>query len=275
MVHLPGCRNHVVEGAVCRNWQSSPLIVQPDGKVRAYGRASSHGDALDDKGNLIAWSQANAIRGVLADRALAAEFSKVDDDWVTIEAKKATRAVIAAAAKAGGAEKKADLGTDLHSWTERLDLGLSLDGMPPEFELDLMAYEHATRDMTHLVIEEFCVLDSHRIAGTPDRITEYEGENYVFDLKTGSVAFPNKMSVQLAVYSRSELYAQAEDGTAVRTPLPPVNQERAIILHLPAGQGQATPYWIDIAKGYRAIQEYVPIVKAWRADKTLLTPISA
>lgn len=281
MIHVQGCSDPESEHEICRDRSGKPRVVLLDGKtVRSYSRASSYGDALDDKGGLIAWSQANAVRGVLTRPAIGQRFLSVDDGWVTKEAKDATKAVITEAAVAGGSEVKANRGTDLHSWTEALDRGETPD-VPAEFEADLMAYEYATQEMNHLVIEEFCVLDSHRIGGTPDRISVFPDlcpdchlDTYVSDLKTGSVGFPSKMAVQLAIYSRAVRYTQV-DGAGVRSPLPPVCQHRAIIINLPAGSGQATLYWIDIAKGWRAVEEYIPIVKAWRSDKTLLTPISA
>jgi len=271
-IHLKGCKELHPAGDVCRNWQGSPLIVQPDGKVRAYARASSYGDPLDDKGNLIAWSQANAMRGLLLDSTLHRDFLEADDGWSTPEAKKATRAVIDRAAILGGSETKANTGTDLHRWSEALDRGESLADLPVEFGPDLDAYAYTTGEMKHLAIERFSVLDSIHVAGTPDRITEHEGDTYIFDLKTGKVDYPHKMAVQLAIYSRSQFYLQDDDGTAIRTHLPLVNLDWALILHLPAGSGTAKLYRINIAAGWEAINNEIPLVKTWRSRKDLLEP---
>ncbi len=289
MIHLAGCKTQEKDPEhedICRDARGWPRIMLPDGKtVRSYGRSSSFGDVLDDKNNLIPWSQANAIRGVLLQPALGVRFQSVDDGWVTREAKEATKAVILDAARAGGAEVKADKGSTIHRWSELLDLGrLNFDDVPPEHLIDLMAYEWVTQDMKHLLIERFTVLDSHKVAGTPDRIVEWPGrvcpvcglDVYVFDLKTGRVNYPAKMAVQLSIYSRSAIYRQELDGTATREDLPPVCQHRGIILNLPPGSGDATLYWLNLERGWHAVEHEIPVIKAWRAlkEQDFLTPVS-
>lgn len=287
MIHVKGCGEPEAEHEICRDKTGKPRVVLLDGKtVRSYARASSFGDALDDKGGLIAWSQANAIRGVLASPEIGQRFAAVDDGWVKDDAKTAMKALIAEAAVVGGAEVKANKGTDLHSWTEALDRGLPLVGVPAEHEADIDAYAWLTSDLEHLVIEEFCVLDEYKVGGTPDRVSRYPdpcpdcgNETYITDLKTGSVGFPGKMAVQLAVYSRAVKYHQSE-GQGVRTPLPESCPHRAIIINLPAGAGTGTLYWLDIDAGWRQITGDapggIPGIKSWRSgQRNLLTPISA
>lgn len=291
MIHVEGCRVEFPDHAPpCRDGRGSPRIILPElvkGKqvVRSYSRASSYGDALDDKGNLIAWSQANAIRGVIAQPGLQQRFAELDDGWVDQDKKAQIKRVIEDAARAGGSEVKANKGSDVHRWTELLDLGLLHDrsDVPEEFRADLMAYEWATEDVEHLLIERFTVLDSHKVAGTPDRVSRIPGkecpecglDTYIWDLKTGRVSFPQKMAVQLAIYSRAQLYTQLEDGTALREPQPDVCQHRGVILNLPAGSAQVDLFWIDLEKGWLAIENMIPVVKLWRSDKSFLTPLSA
>jgi hypothetical protein len=289
MAHVAGCKSEPDHDGICRDGRGSPRIILPDGrKVLSYSRASSYGDALDDKSNLIAWSQANALRGAIAEPPLLDRFGQVDDGWVTQEAKDAAKRVIEDLARAGGSEVKADKGTNVHAWTELLDKGHDLNTLleqiPDEHYADLMAYAWVTEDYEHLLIEQFCVLDTHKVAGTPDRVTRMPGQKcpvcerevYIWDLKTGRVSFAQKMAVQLAIYSRSSLYRQVEvDGGVYgnRHPLPEVCQHRGVILNLPAGSGQADLYWIDIEAGWHAVEHEIPAVKAWR-KRDVLTPLS-
>lgn len=288
--HVTGCRQDPEHEGICRDGRGSPRIILPDGKkVLSYSRASSYGDALDDKSNLIAWSQANALRGAIAEPRLLERFGDVDDGWVTQEAKDGAKRVIEDLARAGGSEVKADKGTNVHNWTELLDRGEHdltqlLEQIPDEHYADLMAYAWVTEDFHHLQVEQFCVLDSHKVAGTPDRVTLMPGmpcpvcelEVYIWDLKTGRVSFAQKMAVQLAIYSRSSTYRQVEkEGLAYaeREPLPEVCQHRGVILNLPAGSGKADLYWIDIEAGWHAVENEIPAVKAWR-KRDVLTPFA-
>jgi hypothetical protein len=290
MTHVAGCKSDPLHEGICRDGRGSPRIILPDGKkVLSYSRASSFGDALDDKSNLIAWSQANAVRGAVTMPELAQKFIEVDDGWNTQDAKDKTKKVIEDLSRAGGSEVKADKGTNVHNWTELLDKGHDLtdllEQIPAEHYADLMAYAWATEEFEHLLIERFSVLDSHKVAGTPDRVTRMPGkpcpicerDTYIWDLKTGRVSFAQKMAVQLAIYSRSELYTQVDADDTVRgfrDPLPDVCQHRGVILNLPAGSGQCDLYWIDIEAGWHAVENEIPAVKAWR-KRDVLTPLSA
>jgi hypothetical protein len=86
-----------------------------------------------------------------------------------------------------------------------------------------------------LGVERFTVLDDLKIGGTHDRTVRYQGRQYISDLMTGSIEYGAlKIAMQLAVYSRSVLY---DHRTFERTPLD-VDQERALVIHLPAGPGR-------------------------------------
>src|SRR5690606_25497180 len=86
----------------------------------------------------------------------------------------------------------------------------------------------------------------------------------------GSIEFGAlKIAMQLAVYSRSVLY---DPATRERTPLE-VDQDRAIVIHLPAGQGRCELHWVDIAAGWEAVQVATQ-VRQWRKRRGLLTPLT-
>jgi hypothetical protein len=142
--------------------------------------------------------------------------------------------------------------------------------VPEAYRADLDAYAAATAKLEIVGIERFSVLDELKIGGTHDRTVRYQGRDYIADIKTGSVEYGAlKIAMQLAVYSRSVLY---DPATRERTPLE-VDQDRAIVIHLPAGQGRCDLHWVDIAAGWEAVQVATQ-VRQWRKRRGLLTPLT-
>jgi hypothetical protein len=280
MIHVARCKREHDDGKVCRDFRGSPLIVPRNGKPEeavAYRRASSFGDCLDDKSNLGPWGQANAVRGGLRRPELVMRFASEDDGWVSADSKRAVRKTLEEMTTAGGGDAKSIVGTSLHTFTERQDRGEKIDLIPEQYRADLAAYEYATRDFTHLLIERFMVLDQYRIAGTPDRVSfvpypDPDGNvrNRIVDLKTGSIDYPSKMAIQLGVYAHSETY---DPETYERGTIGEVDKGWAVIIHLPAGTGQASLVWLDIRTGYEAVS-LADRVKTWRSVKNLTVPIS-
>jgi hypothetical protein len=88
----------------------------------------------------------------------------------------------------------------------------------------------------------------------------------IMDIKTGSIDYPHKMAMQLAMYSRSVPYDIATD-TRSEDP-EPIDFNYGIIIHLPAGQGRCDLYEIDIMKGWGACL-IAKQVWDWRGTKTL------
>jgi len=171
--------------------------------------------------------------------------------------------------EAAGATSAATIGTALHALTEQLDNGLDLGIIPEDYIADMKAYYEATKGFRNLYIEQFSVLDEFKIAGTADRLVEYKGEKFISDIKTGSIAYPSSMSVQLAIYAHSQPY---DILTNERSSWGDVSLERAIIVHLPAGQGKCELHFVDIKKGWEGLQLAMK-VRDWRSVKGLIEPI--
>jgi hypothetical protein len=171
---------------------------------------------------------------------------------------------------AAGATAQATIGTAIHTLTEKHDRGEDLGVIPEDYVADIQAYADATKHFKNVFIEQFCVLDKYKIAGTPDRIVEYKGELFISDLKTGSISYPNKIAMQLAVYAHGLPYNPA---TAVRSSWGGVNQDKGIIVHLPAGSGKCELHFVDIKQGWKGI-ELAMKVRAFRdTKKSLVTSI--
>lgn len=273
MNHLEGCATPDDDHELpCRDKKGRPRIVLPERRprgglvVRSYTRSSGYGKVLDDLNNLMGWKCRVTVLGVLERPDLLALAATKRDD------KRELQKVVDQLLEAGGATQQANRGTAVHSLTEFIDKGLEVGNLPVQIQKDLEAYifETIRLGIENVQIEAFVVNDELRAAGTFDRIVEFEGKRYIADLKTSSTAnYPHSWAIQMAVYSRSQLY---DFETYERTPLD-VDQDRAILIHLPAGEARCDLYFIDIAKGWQAATELVPAMKAWRNNDSLLTPL--
>ena len=222
-----------------------PLVVPPTGgKAIPYTRATTVAETIDDRYNLELWKCRMTGLG-LADRPdLLLAFTTHRDD------KKKLNGLVDKAIEAAKGTAGATTGTALHKLTEAVDRGEQLPTVPAEAAASLDVYRKVMEPFTVLAIEQFLVLDEHQVAGTADRIVEYDGTRYIFDLKTGStVDFSmGAIAQQLAIYSRGLAY-DIDTGTRTETG---VDQDAAIVCHMPAGQGTCDLYWVNIAHGWEA-----------------------
>jgi hypothetical protein len=247
-----------------------PLITPPQplgAKPVAYTRATTVAKTLDDSSGLMLWKQRMTALGLVSRRDLLTAVAATDTDD-----KKALNRLVDQAADAGGATAAATTGTALHTFTERMDRGDDVGHVPPEFKADLAAYNDLADTIGWKVraIEQFTVLDPYKVAGTADRVLEIDGKWYIADLKTGSsIDFHHAWAVQFAIYAHALPY-----DIPGRTRLPwdvVPEQDKALVIHLPAGQGKAAAHWIDIAAGWEAFRLSMQ-ARAWRQRRALLTP---
>lgn len=245
-----------------RDRYGRPMVMPVKGKKKvAYTRATTIANSLDDASALVAWKMRMAALGLTTRPDLLLAIGAAGED------KMAINAYIEEAMDAAGASKAANIGTAIHALTERLDLGQELGTVPDQWLPDIRAYEEATKILNKVYIEQFCVLDKFKIAGTPDRLVEYKGELFIADLKTGRIDHPNNIAMQLAIYAHGLPYDVA---TATRGSWGDVNKEKAIIVHLPAGTGACKLVFIDIAEGWKGVQ-FAMKVRKWRDQKGLAT----
>jgi hypothetical protein len=249
---------------VPRDRYQRPLIIPRDGgKPKPYARWSSYGDVLEDRYNLEKWKVRTAAVG-LADR---------DDLLLSVAAhrddKRKLDSLCEQAREAAKGTSAATTGTALHKLTEAVDAGEVLPTLPPSAAADLAAYKAATAGLDVVAVERFVVNDDIEAAGTFDRIVEVDGTRYVADIKTGDVKWGiGKIAVQLAGYARSVAYDPA-DGT--RTDLD-VDQDRALVIHLPQGEATCSLLWVDIVAGWDGVL-MARQVREWRkASRRLAVP---
>ena len=253
------------EVEITRDRYGRPMVVPPKGgKAIPYTRTTTVAGSLDDGTALVAWKLRMAAAGLTLRPDLLLAASANRDNKLEMDK------LVEDAMEAAGATSAATIGTAIHTLTEKHDRGEDLGVIPEEYVADIQAYADATKKFKNVFIEQFCVLDKYKIAGTPDRIVEYEGQLYISDLKTGSISYPNKIAMQLAVYAHGLPY---DPATATRGSWGGVNQDKGIIVHLPAGSGKCELHFVDIKQGWKGI-ELAMKVRAFRdTKKSLVTSI--
>jgi predicted RecB family endonuclease len=239
-----------------------PWIVPPGGgKPVTYTRATTYVGVLEDTFNLSRWQQRMVALGLAQRPDLVLAAAAHHDD------KEKLNEICQSAMDAAAAGAAAGVGTALHKLTERLDLGQEIGVVPEAYRADIDAYAKATAGFEVVAVEKFVVQDHLKVGGTPDLVVSYGGELFIADKKTGSIEWgAGKIAMQLAMYARSVFY---DHVTKTRTPLGAVNLDRAIVVHLPAGQGRCELKWVDIAAGWEAVA-LATQVRAWRARRRLI-----
>lgn len=240
-------------GRVPRDGKQRPLIIPEGGGRRvAYQRTTTFTSTIEDRYKLEQWKQRAVALGLTMRPDLALRVASIGLAGLSGDDQAAKNALDDAcedAREAAKANAAATTGTALHALTETLDRGEAMPVIPEAYLADLEAYEKATAVLDHEHIEAFTVHDPLKVGGTPDRISRYQGRRYIADVKTGDITFGAlSISMQLAMYARSKLYDpttgnRVEHGAEV---------DRAIVIHLPAGQGTCRLYWFDILAGWEA-----------------------
>jgi hypothetical protein len=246
------------EHKVPRDHLGRPKIMQPDGKLVPYTRCTTYVGCMEDQYNIQLWRQRMVAVGLADRQDLVLSVAAHRDN------RDALNRIVEQAAEAGKASAPANVGTALHALTDRIDRGEPLGVVPEAYRADLDAYRTtlASAGISVVMIEPFTVCDELQIGGTPDRLYMFQDKGYIGDTKSGSLDFGGlKFGMQMSVYSRSIPYDHA---TGNRTPYPiSVDQDKAILVHLPAGTGRCELHWVDIAGGWQAVQT-AREVRGWR-----------
>jgi hypothetical protein len=223
-----------------------PLVVPPEGGSRVtYTRATTFVGVVEDTYNLARWQMRMVALGLDERPDLRLAVAAHRDDKAKLNT------ICEDAQEAAKAHAAATIGTGLHALTEQMDRGMEVRA-PEEYRADLAAYAQATEELTAVYIEQFCVQDPLKVGGTPDRVVRYQGKRYIADLKTGSIEYGFlKIAAQLAMYARSRPYDPATDTRMDRHG---AELDKGIIIHLPAGTGVCTLYWVDLLAGWELVR---------------------
>jgi hypothetical protein len=253
---IHGCQH----GAdVPRNqWGQGNIRLDPSdttGKLYALPRVSTLAGQLDNKGGLIKWAQANAVRGLalsraLRDRAIVA-VNAGDDDGL--------KALVSEAETRGGSSDAADRGTALHAMVmPSLIVGIQPDIDDPSMLASIAAAHKALAEaeLVPVFMEQFTVNTQAGYCGTYDLLVRHRptGKHYVADVKTSAKLndrnYPHKVAIQLACYSRGTRWCPYRG--LLRSP--EIDRERGFLLSLPIDQGQAYLDPINLVTGWEGLQ---------------------
>lgn len=259
---------------ISRDRYGRPLVTPPDGgPAEPYTRATTFVDALSDKSSLMKWSARMSALGLAQRDDLLLKLAGHDPgDTRGIDQ------IVDAAAEAAGSKRKADIGTALHEATERYDLGQEPRHMG-KFQPDVDAYIAATQGIEWVEVESFRIQDDLKIGGTADRIGKMGNELFIADIKTGGLWDIGKFAAQLAVYARSVPYDTAT-GKRGADPLP-MNVNQGLLIHLPAGEGKADLYWLNLQVGWEAallcgrVREWRKFSKNKGTRDQVMVPVSS
>lgn len=231
-------------------WGRYLIIPATGGKARSYTRVTTWAGALDDKEGLIKWSMGRCAVGLAARKDLFAQVAAArPDDRDTLYR------LVEQAKEAGGGSEGANLGSALHAFTERIDLGEDVV-VPDPWKADVEAYRQALVDAGLTVepglVERVVVLEQMGCAGTLDRVYRTaDGRLVIGDVKTGqSLDFSAlSIAVQLACYANADTLYDLLAET--HEPMVDVDKTTALVVHVPAGQGTAEVLEVDIAWGWQ------------------------
>lgn len=289
---------------VPRDGHGKPLVIPHDGgKPKPLVRVTTFIDCIEDKSSLSDWQMRSVLVGAalnpsLLDGVLGMDPANSQDDKNELN-QRCERAKDLA-----GANEKSKKGTHLHELSELVDEGKPLPpGTPHADVMDMAAYKLATVGFSVLMKELFVVVPELGVGGTFDRLLHFDGldpdgnpaGNLIGDLKSGRIDYGQiKMPAQLAIYSRGKLYdykrfpapvrkdadgkdtaewktwkktvIEPEAAAEAYTPLPEVNQNWGVVIHLPAGTGECELYWADLNHGWNNA-ELAKVIRASRSNK--------
>lgn len=240
-------------------------IVPANGeKAKPHTRITNFAKKLEDEFNLTKWKQRQVLLGA-AQRSDIIVGALADGDD-----KKKLDELAEQAQDAAKSNVKRETGTALHRIIERVDAGEDLK-LPEPWASDVAAYKTALASISAEVelIEQVVVCKSLNLAGRFDRTVIIDGVRYMGDLKTGDdLSYSwGSIDIQLALYAGADTIYDPD--TKKHRPMPPVDQSRALVMHLPAGKGVCDLYWLPLEAGRRGIQLTSQLLEWRKATKKL------
>ncbi|MCH8349862.1 MAG: DUF2800 domain-containing protein [Chloroflexi bacterium] len=244
-------------------WRRRVLPHVHTGKEVGHTRVTTIAYTLEDRFAIEASAKRNLIvgLGLRPDLYTLAVSSTVED-------RSTLKEIAEKAEDAAGANEGRILGSALHSFTDRIDAGEDFK-VEAKWVDHIDAYCQTLAD--HFVtihpewMEKVCVLPDMTppVAGKFDRLVTLSGDDKltVADLKTGKdvTNYATSIAIQLALYANAT-HIWNGDGY---DPMPEVNKDKALIIHLPAREHppQCQLYLVDIAAGWEAARSRPGLLK--------------
>lgn len=251
------------------------LIPDPvTGKERSWTRATTWAATVADTFGLTQWELRMAAIGLARRQDLLVGVAAVLDPD-SPDGKRKLNKLVDQAKDAAHAGARATIGTALHSFVEAIDGGREVQ-VPAPFDRDIDAYRRAMVPIkvSPNYLEKICVVRELGVAGTMDRVVRLPASRLpmIGDVKTGrDLSYSwTEIAIQLALYAHADT---VYDPTRERHGrMLPVDQERALVIHLPASEARCQLYIVDIAAGWEMALTCGK-VRDWRKRKDLAQPL--
>lgn len=252
------------------------IIPDPEtGEDREWTRATTISGILSDRYNLEKWAERMVAIGLSKRSDLMSLVQSIEDPDAYANKKRIDK-VCRDAKEAAGSGQASNRGTALHSFTEMVDGGKPVSGIPLEHRADVAAYVETMKmyGLKVLSAETIVVNPAVGVAGTFDRLVQMAGAKLpvILDVKTGkTVDFGHlEHSIQLAIYANATHIFDPETETL--SPIPGIDRSTGIIAHMPVGQGRCDLHALDLEAGWRYAQVARQVYDA-RKRKDLSKPL--
>lgn len=243
-------------------WNRYLLPDPVTGEERGWTRTTTIARTLKDEFGLNQWKLRMVAKGVALHPDLIAAAAAADPD----EDKSELDKIAEAAKERAGGSRGANMGNALHNFTRRLDKGeaLALLGVPASVSPDITEYRDTLARHRLKVRAEWAervvVLPEYGIAGKLDRIVgqptgvSNSKPAAIFDLKTGKdVSYEwLEIAIQLSIYAHAT--HMWDPVKRAYEPMPEVDQDRGLVLHLPIGKAHGQVYGVNLIEGWEAAQ---------------------
>ena len=258
------------------------LLPAPDGSSpeKAFTRATTIAGSIDDKYNIGRWRERLVADGFRTKPELLESIDPLADDR---EVRDQLQAAADEAFLAAGGDVASRRGTQLHTCTELVDMGIwTLEDVPEEYRREVTAYraaldKHGIR-VDPEAVERIVYHEGANIVGTADRLPVImpDGTRLVADVKSGrDLSYSwGSISMQLAIYADASAMAVAhEDGSYTWEGMPVVDPDTAIVFHIPVDKGKCDVHLLDLRPGRMAVDLALD-VRAYRRKRGLSKPLA-
>lgn len=253
-------------------WGQYVIPERATGTEVAYQRATTLARMMADTYNLDQWQRRMLAIGLTQRPDLYAQIAAA-----TVDERKLLNEVCEQAAEHAGSTIGRNIGSAMHRFAQRADAGEDVHP-PPPLDADLTAYRAALAAVeitpVEYMAERIVVVPSIAVAGTFDRILTSPrwSKPRIGDLKTAQEIYDwIAIAIQLAVYAQGDSIWDLDLQS--HQPMPDVDRDVAIMMHVPAGSGECKLYEVDIAAGWEAAQLAVEI-RGWRKRKDLAAELN-
>lgn len=249
------------------------------GKTVVKTRCTTFAQKISDSASLSTWQKQQVALGLaMAPQLLGSiDLAKFDinADELPRELKAELNVAAEAAMDSSGANVKRERGTQLHYFTEALDVGYcTIDGIPLEYREECAAYLRL-KDEAGLItppegVERILNVPEIGIVGTADRFPMYlPGDVAVVgDVKTGLRMKWLEWAMQLAMLSRADKMLEWNGPSEPYwVDAPKVNQQVGVVIYAPLDQAKAEIYLVDLDEGWRYVQLAQEVNAARNAGK--------